>query len=405
MKIGWIDFSASERSKVLSIIDLLSEDGTLDELGIAPIRDGFANIFFPGTSTIQTRAKYFLIVPYALLEIERGKETNPKIVREWLNVMERKCGEVLLKNSDDGVIGRLVLKSGGWVKRPPVDLYWSGIRQYGIFASGNLSLSEYIRASCALKAQKSVIQKLGNRKDVVEENEQDDTDSGGLFSTQFWRLPEYDRKNWLERLRIELTPAEAAFLKTQIIKHCEGSILSFLLVNRRRDVLEMSGFEQMAIDMGPLFPEAIRKDIQLARAFSDFNYGARIRYNVILSCGKNGMANKEWEKFNADIHKLSSIDIDAIFQRLSINNYTLRRFLVDIQNCMQTGNIEGMDKKLIQRECQLKGPSRAKLMHPGEFGDDKWVGGKQLDYRFGSAVRHIKDIFDGEAENHVETIN
>ena len=46
MPLGWIDFSKSERNKVLSALDLRSESGTLDELGIAPIRDGFANIFF-----------------------------------------------------------------------------------------------------------------------------------------------------------------------------------------------------------------------------------------------------------------------------------------------------------------------------------------------------------------------
>ena len=35
MPLGWIDFSKSERNKVLSVLDLLSEAGTLDELGIA----------------------------------------------------------------------------------------------------------------------------------------------------------------------------------------------------------------------------------------------------------------------------------------------------------------------------------------------------------------------------------
>ena len=35
MQLGWIDFSKSERSKVLSVLDLLQEKGTLDELGIA----------------------------------------------------------------------------------------------------------------------------------------------------------------------------------------------------------------------------------------------------------------------------------------------------------------------------------------------------------------------------------
>ncbi len=65
MRLGWIDYSKEDRKKVLSVIDLLFEEGgALDELGLGPVRDGFANLFFPpGTSTIQTRAKYFLIVP------------------------------------------------------------------------------------------------------------------------------------------------------------------------------------------------------------------------------------------------------------------------------------------------------------------------------------------------------
>ena len=80
MELGWIDFSKTERSKILSVLDLLSESGTLDELGIAPVRDGFSNLFFPGTTTIQTRAKYFFIVPYALKQLERSSETNPNRV-------------------------------------------------------------------------------------------------------------------------------------------------------------------------------------------------------------------------------------------------------------------------------------------------------------------------------------
>ena len=47
MQLGWIDFSKTERNKILSVLDLLSQDGTLDELGIAPVRDGFANYSFP----------------------------------------------------------------------------------------------------------------------------------------------------------------------------------------------------------------------------------------------------------------------------------------------------------------------------------------------------------------------
>ncbi len=73
MKLGWIDFSKNERNKVLSVIHLLYEPGAVDELGLGAIRDAFADYFFPGTSTVQTRTKYFLIVPYILKEACSGK--------------------------------------------------------------------------------------------------------------------------------------------------------------------------------------------------------------------------------------------------------------------------------------------------------------------------------------------
>ena len=78
MQLGWIDFSKEDRQKALDVINLLSEQGAVDELGIGIIRDAFANYFFPGTSTIQNRAKYFLIVPYVLREAVDGKKQAMK---------------------------------------------------------------------------------------------------------------------------------------------------------------------------------------------------------------------------------------------------------------------------------------------------------------------------------------
>ena len=58
MQLGWVDFSKADREKVLDVMNLLQEQGAVDEIGIGLIRDAFANYFFPGTSTVQTRAKY-----------------------------------------------------------------------------------------------------------------------------------------------------------------------------------------------------------------------------------------------------------------------------------------------------------------------------------------------------------
>lgn len=59
MQIGWVDFSKTERDKVVSILRLLGTQTALDELGIGTVRDAFSDMFFPGISTLQTRAKYF----------------------------------------------------------------------------------------------------------------------------------------------------------------------------------------------------------------------------------------------------------------------------------------------------------------------------------------------------------
>lgn len=66
MQLGWVDFSREDREKVLDVMNLLQEPGAVDEIGIGVIRDAFANLFFPGTSTVQTAAKYFWLTWIAL---------------------------------------------------------------------------------------------------------------------------------------------------------------------------------------------------------------------------------------------------------------------------------------------------------------------------------------------------
>lgn len=46
---------------MLDVTSQFGERTTRDELGIGTVRDAFADALFPGTSTIQTRAHYFLI--------------------------------------------------------------------------------------------------------------------------------------------------------------------------------------------------------------------------------------------------------------------------------------------------------------------------------------------------------
>jgi hypothetical protein len=46
--LGWLDTDNEQRRKMLEVIDLFKEEGTVDELGIGSIRDALADALFPG---------------------------------------------------------------------------------------------------------------------------------------------------------------------------------------------------------------------------------------------------------------------------------------------------------------------------------------------------------------------
>jgi hypothetical protein len=98
--LGWVDFSSEHREKVKSVIDLLSTPGVIDELGIGVIRDSFSDSLFPGISTIQTRAKYFLTVPRISKDYEKlppNQRRRRKLVT-YLNDHENLCMEAMVNN-------------------------------------------------------------------------------------------------------------------------------------------------------------------------------------------------------------------------------------------------------------------------------------------------------------------
>jgi hypothetical protein len=127
--LAWIDFDQADRDRTRRIMDLFGEEGTRDELGIGGIRDGLSDLMFPGTSTIQTRLRYMLFVPW----IFRMAATHPgppaaRVTRaralemRLIGALER-CGETR------GVIGR---DAREMLKRLPSDVYWAGLKALGI---------------------------------------------------------------------------------------------------------------------------------------------------------------------------------------------------------------------------------------------------------------------------------
>ncbi len=396
MPLGWIDFSKNDKDKVLNVISLLEEKGTLDELGIANIRDGFSNKFFPGTSTIQTRAKYFLIVPYTLKDLTRSGITDPKKMIEVLNETEKECAKILKDkgNANDGIIGFRTLDQGKWLRRTPSDIYWSGLKTYGIL-NYDFSIAEYIQSVCEdNRVLKSNERHISERTRTDGEN--DDLDAGLQYKEPYWNLPlTYKYEEWKKNLEINLTKDEAKFLKDLIINNRRESVresmIAQILKENIEGILDIDSFSSLDDQLIKHFSLEIQDLFSLAKNFSAFIYVLKILYNKIISNNNNEEANNEWKRIEPELKERANIDLDKIYKILNITNGNLKLFLNKEKELLLNKNYEEMKIEITKRETQIKPGDRAKTLHP--CSDYKWYGGKELDYRFNKAKNILNDIF------------
>lgn len=394
LQIGWIDYGSRDRNKILSVLSLLSTPEAVDELGIGVVRDGFADILFPGISTIQTRAKYFLLVPYIMMELERENILSPKSFLDRLSKEEIALISLLKKDNAKGVFGG---RAGERLQRKPSSIYWNGFYTFGIFQNyARLSLNGYVRAVCALKREKRLLSAIGH----IEKSE--GTGDADMYCSAcgFWRVPP-PPENWRENVTMELTVEEASFLRERIIKseHSKDSLLAYILRNKIYEVKDY--YDISIIEKKIKLPQTIHKDYKMALDFAEFIYGANIRYNVILSGCKNDLANEEWGIWYRSVTNgfIQNYDIYEAVNRLSIRGYNRARLLPFIgkwKEAVLTGDAAVMDELIIAREIELKGKERAKLSSEKfSWREGVWLGGGKLQYRFPNSRRLIEDIFNG----------
>lgn len=405
MRIGWIDFSKDERDKALGILHLLQEQGAVDELGIGIVRDAFADTFFPGTSTLITRAKYYVVVPYIIQEgvsegLRRG--WTAKVTMDWINGEERKLGERLYRlhtgERESGIIGQMALVHKGWVKRSPSELYWNGIRRFGICGESELSLAQYIEGALAVGRSRG--RGLGTEF-VGEENEGDDIDAGRVLRLKPFDIRAIYRKSWRGDVDITLRHDEAVYLRDKICGSIDGSVFSCALRNHI-DLKKHNGdFESFSQEMSRYVDASNVTRLRLAVAFMKIVYLARVRYNAILQGDRSDKAVQRWNEFD---DWSGCPDRDMMIEILrSLELYgrpqyaRLQRFLLDLVEMLPEARRSPAcwDELIRRRETEIKGASRAKLAHPEKYSADNWVGGDFLEYRLSDAARILDDIYVG----------
>lgn len=261
---AWLDFSESDRQKALDVIDLFREKGTVDELGIGTIRDAIADLLFPGTSTIMTRARYYLFIPWIYLRQEQKKTPSNEIAQ-----VARKDEIALIAalkgtGESEGVIG---VDAGPLLKRLPSTIYWQSLGVLGIRRYDG-SLDNYHRALDSFYRKGDVIR--GEDGHVI---------SGGNLRRWDPALPP-SSAGFLKDSSLELTKGEANYLRERVMHAAPHSLFAFL-VNQPYD--EANPAFPWDHELASQFPAQNRQELMHARNFAEAMHGSALLYNLMLA--------------------------------------------------------------------------------------------------------------------------
>lgn len=255
--IAWLDTSPEEQRRVRELIALFAQNESRDELGIGQIRDAFSNTLFPGTSVIQTRARYFLFVPWIYRYGMRLGYSGQRL-KAWADRQERRLIEALRDTGDvDGLIGRL---AGLAVKVLPSTIYWSGLIRYGILTRDTAP------DQLTVPAASTEADELAFRV------------SGDWNPTLPAAPPGFPGR---EAVGFEMLPEEAIWLTEQITKNAGNTLLAHLLT--AAPMPDHPGSPAPWDDSAcATAPASIGGQLMHARLFSLAMHGAALLYNLLI---------------------------------------------------------------------------------------------------------------------------
>lgn len=378
-QIAWLDFDTRQNDRMNQILDLFKETGTLDELGIGNIRDSFANLMFPGTSTVQTRLRYFLITAWIYRQMER-EHVSPNDVARRVHELERDLIQTILDSGESGgVFGRI---SGRDLKILPSAIYWSGLISWQLVR--DISRTQYHRQFDAF---------------WWESGESDSA----------WAHVPKPPDDFPKRLVLDLTFEEADYLRSRISKAHEGTLLHQLVTSNEPPPEVSRIWEHPDISQ---FNERSQKLMRHAHLFALVNEGANSLYNLMLT---EELEHDEWQETQMEYYDrwrgrlegagLGAWDIDEMWEILEGTNHTihaLTRIFVEewTARVLETDGDVRTDpqaREIISRREQHKKGARSKFKSRARL--DQWHGGAEptsLDYRWGQTVRgHLNDLHAG----------
>jgi hypothetical protein len=400
--VSWIDFDSEAQQRAQRILTLFNERDTRDELGFGPIRDAISNTLFPGTSTIHTRLRYMLLIPWIYRELEERRVPSHKIT-ERARSRQLQLAEALKRNTPDefGIIGRGV---GAALKTLPGSIYWAGLGSWGLRLYPGTT-DQYHRALNQVYRRR----KATSARQLAALEEGDDV--GGLWEhgAHTWHPGITEPPgDFLESARFDLSRDEARFLQERV-RHCHrNSLLADLMAEPRRVSVSAPWDHPDIAD----FQLEHRTLLEHGHNFSVIVFGAAVVYNQLLAEARGDEslleehreAGRQWlERFDARLDELIGwgSDLSAFWTTVADTGHQIgartMRFVEDwvrvLLQYRETVFDEPEAKELIRsREIEKK---RGSSRFTNQRVLDQW-GGRSglvpLAYRWDIAESYVSDL-------------
>jgi uncharacterized protein DUF6361 len=380
------------------VVDLFSEHEARDELGVGVVRDAFADLLFPGLSTVQTRARYFLFVPWVHQHLEARRVTAefmPQRARDW----QWRLVQALEKGGErTGVIG---IEAGHGVKRLPTSVYWNGLEVLGVrsFRGG---ISDYYRGIDRFHARHAAREYRGD-------------DPGDDRTEANWHrsLPPAP-DGFFDSTSFAVEPGEADYLAERFRHADQHSAMTAALSGSSIALDVDSPWEALP---AAHVESVLAERLAYGQYFSEVIHGAALLYNLLLAeaAAERGFRGEEavdeyrqrltdWaDEIDASASVHAAMDRQRFWQlvwsRAKVPPLTtsfVDRWLDLAAERSTTITDHATARSLIRdRERKLKG-GMARLQNSRAL--ELWngaAGTNRLTYRWSTAQRMLADILEG----------
>jgi hypothetical protein len=390
----WLDHAPDDARRVREALAAFDEQGMVDPLGFGVVRDAFSELLFPGTSTVQTRARYFLLVPWVYRRLDT-EHVSPAAGAARARELEVELIESLLRGgSPDGVIGQVARRA---VKQLPSFVYWGGLARWDIrrFAG---TRADYV-ATLAERHRRANAGEPG----PGEWHPNLPSEPDGLY----------------DATSLQLAEVEAEFLRDRILNAAPASYLAVLV---RDGDTSQTGSTPWQHPLAPTLAPVLAEQLHHAKLFAVASWGAALLYNAQLSDLLEGDGGEpldldydaalvDWlDEVDMLAADFATWDRAAFWHTVRLQSpvvpapvvqfvdWWLDHVIADPASAIASRDVRS---RLTMREATIKGP-RAKLANRrARERSPSAQGGDLFTFRWRQVSRIVADIHEGVETNAV----